>query len=120
MFLNYSNHPSYLWGENQIKEAKKYGDIVDVPFPQIPADFEEASVKKMAESEYERIKSLKPMVVLCQGEMTFCHNIVNRLTENGITVVAACSERVNTEKLLPEGRTIKQVVFEFVRFRKYF
>ena len=74
----------------------------------------------MAESEYERIKSLKPMVVLCQGEMTFCHNIVNRLTENGITVVAACSERVNTEKLLPEGRTIKQVVFEFVRFRKYF
>lgn len=120
MFLNYSNHPSYLWGENQIKEAKKYGDIVDVPFPQIPADFEEAYVKKMAESEYERIKSLKPMVVLCQGEMTFCHNIVNRLTENGITVVAACSERVNTEKLLPDGRTIKQVVFEFVRFRKYF
>lgn len=120
MFLNYSNHPSSLWGENQIKAAKKYGDIVDVPFPQIPADFEEASVKKMADSEYEKIISLNPMVVLCQGEMTFCHNIVNRLTENGITVVAACSERVNTERLSPDGRTVKQCIFEFVRFRKYF
>lgn len=120
MFLNYSNHPSSLWSENQIKAAKKYGNIVDISFPQIPTNFEEASVEKIAESEYKKIISLNPTVVLCQGEMTFCHNMVNRLIENSITVVAACSERVNDERLLPDGRTVKQVVFEFVRFRKYF
>ena len=33
MFVNFSNHPSSLWSENQRKEAEKYGEIVDLKFP---------------------------------------------------------------------------------------
>ena len=32
MFINYTNHPSASWGEKQTDEAKKYGEIVDMPF----------------------------------------------------------------------------------------
>ena len=35
MFINYTNHPSASWGEKQTDEAKKYGEIVDMPFPNI-------------------------------------------------------------------------------------
>ena len=35
MFINYTNHPSVSWGEKQTSEAKKYGEIVDMPFPNI-------------------------------------------------------------------------------------
>ena len=35
MFINYTNHPSASWGEKQTKEAKKYGEIRDVLFPNI-------------------------------------------------------------------------------------
>ena len=38
MFVNFSNHPSSLWSENQRKEAEKYGEIVDLKFPSVNPD----------------------------------------------------------------------------------
>ena len=35
MFLNFSNHASENWGEEQSAAAGKYGKIVDFPFPQV-------------------------------------------------------------------------------------
>lgn len=40
MFINYTNHPSASWGEKQTDEAKKYGEIVDMPFLKLLADDE--------------------------------------------------------------------------------
>ena len=35
MFINYTNHPSDAWGEKQREEASKYGEILDIHFPDI-------------------------------------------------------------------------------------
>jgi len=43
VFLNFTNHPTSKWNDQQIAEAKKFGEIVDVSFPVIPpeaSDFE--------------------------------------------------------------------------------
>lgn len=35
MLINCSNHPSRLWGDPQKEAAKVYGEIMDIPFPQV-------------------------------------------------------------------------------------
>lgn len=119
MFLNYSNHVSTKWCKEQIEAAKKYGEVVDLQFPNIPADYTEEQVAGLAEAEFNKIKKYNPDCVLCQGEMTFCFYLVRRLKEAGIKVVAACSERKVVEETLADGSTSKQAIFSFVRFRQY-
>ncbi len=34
-FINLTNHPSTKWGADQLAAAKKYGNIVDIPFPAV-------------------------------------------------------------------------------------
>lgn len=36
MFINFSNHPSVRWSAEQTAAAMKFGDFVDVPFPDVP------------------------------------------------------------------------------------
>lgn len=35
MFINFSNHASTRWGVPQKQAAKKYGEIVDMQFPNV-------------------------------------------------------------------------------------
>ena len=37
MFINFSNHPSKLWAEDEKNAAFQYGTIEDLAFPQVPA-----------------------------------------------------------------------------------
>ena len=37
MFLNFSNHPSDRWNKAQRQAAERYGEIRDVPFPDVPS-----------------------------------------------------------------------------------
>ena len=36
MFINFSNHPSKLWAEDERNAALQYGTIEDLAFPQVP------------------------------------------------------------------------------------
>ena len=36
MFINLSNHPHQGWQPDQLEAAEHYGEVVDLPFPQIP------------------------------------------------------------------------------------
>ena len=36
MFINLSNHPHSGWLPEQLEAAEHYGEVVDLPFPQIP------------------------------------------------------------------------------------
>lgn len=114
MILNYSNHPSHLWNEDQIKAAEAYGEIVDMPFPSVPADLDEEGINKMADRDYTSIIKSHPDCVLCQGEFTLAYALIKMLRESGIRVVAACSERITRV----EG-DVKISEFKFVRFREY-
>ena len=47
-FVNYSNHPSSAWSSDQIAAAHKYGDIIDIPFPNVSASSGEEEILQTA------------------------------------------------------------------------
>ncbi len=98
MLVNFTNHPSSQWGERQLREAEKYGDIVDVPFPDVDPEEDEAYIGVLASEYAERILNLVPDAVLCQGEFCLVYRVVSLLKEKNITVLAACSERCVIQK----------------------
>lgn len=119
MFLNFSNHPSGSWDAKQVEAARRWGEIRDIPFPNVGAELDEAAVDEIAKSSLDQILVLRPDVVLCQGEMTLTYRVVRGLLRAGIPVVAACSERVVREVKLAGGGDEKTSIFRFCRFRSY-
>ena len=117
-FVNFSNHPLSGWNSEQIKAAEEYGEIVDLAFPSVEPDLSEEEVLLRAEESVEKILSLEPEIVLCQGEFTLAFAVVSKLLKRGIRVVAACSKRVVSEEKTDEGIK-KTAVFVFARFREY-
>lgn len=118
MFINLSNHPSGLWEQKQMNMAHRYGTIVDLPFPAIPAEEDEAYIVSLAE-RYARmiIDRYRPGidVVHVMGEMCFSFALVCQLHKAGFTCVASTSER----KVKDKGNGHKEAYFSFVRFRRY-
>jgi len=119
MFINFTNHPSTKWSLNQLNNAKIYGDITDIPFPEVNPDGDEKYILQLTNQYVSEILKYNPNAVLCQGEMTLAFKIANLLISKGIIVLAACSKRIVTEKIGENGETIKNAEFHFVRFRKY-
>jgi hypothetical protein len=97
----------------------KFGDIVDVPFPDVPAGADTAAVSALADEYCARILDLGADVVLVQGEMSLSFAVAGRLQRNGVAVLCACSERVCETSVLDDGSTERRSVFRFVRFRRY-
>lgn len=134
MFINYTNHPSAFWGEKQKIEAGKYGEIVDMPFPNISPQMTVQEMKDLVKQETDRIvtavRSEDPSAVLCQGESVFTYMLVNSLLnkrlnarrwESGLCnlkVVSAVSERKVVE-IIEGDVTRKEVEFCFEKFREY-
>ena len=114
VFINFTNHPSATWEEKQKRAAEQYGRILDLPFPAVEADGDEAYIQELAEHYMDSIEALEPDAVLCQGEFCLTYQIVSSLKEKGILVLAACSERCVEEK-----GDRKEVKFRFQRFRSY-
>ncbi len=119
MFVNFSNHPSSKWSEAQAQAAAQWGEIVDYPFPNVTAKTSEEEIRSLADRVVCDIAALKPDAVMCQGEFTLTFSVVERLKEQGILTLAACSERVVEEHIGENGEYEKAAVFRFVRFREY-
>lgn len=119
IFINYSNHPSARWSVAQREAAEAYGAIVDMPFPDIEPTWDAAQVGALADTVAAEIIAKKPAAVLCQGEFTYTFALIERLRKVGITVVAACSERVVHETVDEEGVSHKTAEFSFVQFRQF-
>lgn len=120
MLINLSNHPSATWDAQQIKAARIYSEILDIPFPDIDPEWSEQEVSKLAEKYFLEINELisghsDNVVVHLMGEYVFCHILSNMLNENGIETIASTSKRVSV--LNADGS--KTIQFRFVRFRKY-
>ena len=119
IFVNHTNHPSIDWSEPQLAAARSYGDIVDLPFPNVSPDYSTAEVTSLAQKFFVDICDLKPAAVLCQGDFSYTFAMVNLLKAAGIVTLAATSQRIVTEAKTPGGSTQKVSLFEFVRFREY-
>lgn len=118
-FVNFTNHPSERWDEEQKESALKYGEIVDIPFPPVNAMANEVEVHDLAEEYVRKIMEKDPCAVLCQGEFCLAYQVINMLKERNITVLAACSERNVTEHNVQGKEVKKEVIYQFRRFRKY-
>ena len=120
-FVNYSNHVSSRWAASQLEAARAYGDVIDIPFAQVPPTATKAEVDALAEKAVDEILDAKPSIAMVQGEMTLVYNVVRRLEARGIKCVAACTRRRTDEevqKLAAAGLT-KEGMFEFMGFREY-
>jgi hypothetical protein len=120
MFINYTNHPSASWGEKQTNEAKKYGEIVDMPFPNISPQMTVQELTKLAKTESDKVvaavESEKDSAVLCQGESVFTYMLVNSLLSKKL--LSAVSERKVVE--IVDGDVMqKKSEFFFEGFREY-
>lgn len=119
VFVNFSNHPSAMWTDDQRKAAEELGDIIDVPFPVVDPLLSEEELSEMVTEYVDRIVALQPIQVMCQGEYTLCYGVVSELHRRGIRCVAACSKRETVEEVTEDGQVKKQVTFRFCGFRKY-
>ncbi|GHU52398.1 hypothetical protein AGMMS49975_08090 [Clostridia bacterium] len=119
MLINFTNHASSKWSKLQLDAAKEYGEIRELPFPEIDSWGDEKYIDALADKYAAEIKTLNPDAVLCQGEMTFSFAVIQRLLELEIPVLAACSKRESVETLGANGETVKHSVFKFARFRRY-
>lgn len=116
MLLNFTNHHSSSWSENQRGKAiKKYGSINDLGFPQIDPSWSEEEVVVLVEQYETKILEMNPQAVHVMGEMTFCFKLISNLKKQGIPCVASTTKRVVESE---QGGT-KTSVFQFVNFRSY-
>ena len=119
MLINLSNHPSARWSAQQAEAANRlYGEIVDLPFPQVDPNGDEAYVERLVDEYAGKVLQLaekQPVTVHLMGEMTFCFALVSHLQKHDITCVASTTERIVKES----GYGTKEVIFKFVQFRNY-
>ena len=114
MFVNFTNHPSNQWDDNQIRAAHIYGESVDVPFPEVDPTADEDYITSLADTCMKEILKHHPTAVLCQGEFCLAYQVISRCKALGIPVLAACSKRC-----VEENGNRKIVTFSFARFRRY-
>ncbi len=119
VFINLTSRASQTWLNDQLKAAQEYGDIIDLPFPNIDPDMEPEEVVAMAEKYTAQIMTYDVSAVLVQGEMTFTFAVVSGLKRKGIKTVAACSRRESVETRNEDGSVTKNSVFRFWQFREY-
>ena len=119
-FVNWSNHPSSSWSDEQYAAASALGEVVDIPFPNIPPDFDIRVIDSLARRGVESISAAYPdrkgTVIHVQGEMTFLYRALLLLEKEGYRAVASTSER---QVIFPSTGE-KVVRFDFSGFRDYF
>ena len=120
MLINISNHPHAGWQPAQRRAAKAYGNIIDLPFPNIPPEATTDEVETLAKGFINEIRRLirgyqSPPTVHFMGEMTFTYTLLTMLRNADIPCVASTTERIVTI----EGDT-KKTIFKFIQFRPYF
>ena len=118
-FVNHTNHPCGRWSAEQISAAQAYGEILDFPFPAVNPHADPDEVRALVADNLEKILSLEPAAVLCQGEFNYTFELVTQLKALGVPVMAATSERISFEQVQPDGSTQQISTFRFVRFREY-
>lgn len=120
LLINLTNHPTALWDETQLQAAAQYGKCIDLPFPQIDPQGDEAYIDAMAEEYLHKIKEIAreqqtDVTVHLMGELTFSFALVEKLKNAGITCISSTSRRNSID----HGNGQKEILFKFERFRKY-
>jgi hypothetical protein len=122
MLINLSNHPSNKWSPEQLQAATQFGEIIDLPFPNISPNGDEAYIQVIVKEYMCKIDdcidkhcpAFTPVTVHIMGEMTFAFAMIDALQQKGMQCIASTTERIVNEK---DG--LKASEFRFVKFREY-
>lgn len=118
-FINLSNHSSDKWSESQTAAAnEQFGEIVDLPFPQIAPDATKADIAKIAQDYLTRVQQIgqpNDTAIHIMGEMTLTYQLVGMLKDAGYRCYASTTVREVYEQ--ESGK--KTVIFQFVKYREY-
>lgn len=99
---------------------KRWGQVIDLPFPVISPMLTTAEVVVIAEEYKERCIDMlyrsrdEISAVHLMGEMVFCYRLVQSLKDAGVMVVASAAERD-----VHYTNDVKNSIFNFVSFREY-
>lgn len=119
MLINLSNHPSANWSAEQTEAAvQQFGNIVDLPFPQIEPQATKDDIHRMAQDYLNRVhqKGAPDITAIhIMGEMTLTYQLVGMLKDAGYRCYASTTVREVYEQ--EPGK--KTVIFQFVKFREY-
>jgi hypothetical protein len=118
-FFNISNHPSAKWTETQRTAAAKFGEIVDVAFPNVDPEADHVAISEMAIALFETIAPSPGDVVHVMGESGFVVAFVSHAHGKKIACVHSTTKRVAVETRNPDGTVTKTATFEFVQFRRF-
>lgn len=117
--INLSNHPSSSWSNSQLQTAlTHFGDITDIPFPEIDPEWDNVQIAELAQTYFQKIREMAMNavpVVHIMGEYSFCFALVGLLKDEGIQAVVSTSKR---QSVMHDDGT-KTIKFDFVRFRNY-
>lgn len=120
MLINLSNHPSSQWEAPQHQAASEFGEIIDIPFPEIEPEWDANQVEELAQVYLDKILAVasenhaEPVVHL-MGEYVFCFKLATMLKTNDIKVLVSTSQR---QSVMNDDGT-KTIKFSFTRFREY-
>lgn len=109
MFINLSNHALQNWSLKQKEEAVKYGELIDLPFPNISPYADSVEIDRLVEKYFNKVLEYHNPVVMLQGEFIFTFRLATKLKAAGIKVVAGRSERIVVESVNSEGIPVKKV-----------
>ena len=118
LLINLSNHPLAQWGAEQKAAAEQYGEVQDMPFPQVAPDASEEDIDELAAEYVSKIMELAEdheVTVHIMGEMTLMFRIVSELKRRGVRCVASTTERIVTTD--EQGNKVSS--FRFNQFREY-
>ncbi|MGN0362547.1 MAG: hypothetical protein ACI4ET_06870 [Bilifractor sp.] len=126
MFINISNHPSVSWPDSEKREAERYGQVIDIPFPEIRIEYSSEQIDALVEETMKKLQAVaggipkgRRIVVMAEGEFVFTYRLVSKIKQTEMIPVAAITRRVSREKVDATGAVIKTSQFIFEGFRRY-
>ena len=119
MFYNLSNHPHANWGNVQLDAARKWGDIEDVPFPEVNAQLDEQDILRAAQECVNKIKLSTGDAIFVAGEYGAVFPIIDELLNQGKTVLSTASDGKTTYRTIGNGTNERIIHFNFLKFIPY-
>lgn len=120
MFLNITNHPVSEWPQKQIDFVhEKYGEIVEIPYPQINPTWTNEDIRRAVTELADQIDEMHPSAILVMGEFSLIFQMIDCLLQRGHKVLTACSVRNTVVKSNPDGTRTKIAKYDFQCFREY-
>ena len=119
MFYNLSNHPHANWGNVQLEAARKWGDIEDVPFPEVNAQLDEQDILRAAQECVKKINMSAGDAIFVAGEYGAVFPIIDELLNQGKTVLSTASDGKTTFRTTDNGTNERIIHFNFLKFIPY-